>query len=121
MGVSLIVWLDYNRSAANINGILSSLPMRTLLLVAAVTFGLTIGYSRLFLGVHSMNQILFGFLLGIWMAFTLHFIFRDKVLENVQRLLDGDERRYKRMLITFFIIMFITFALEILVYVAISP
>ena len=62
---------------------------RVCLFIVAFTFGCTIGYSRLFLGVHSLNQILFGLLLGIWLAFTVHFIFKDKVMENVQNLLDG--------------------------------
>lgn len=80
MGIALLLWFDYNHTAQNQEGNLFNIYVRVFFLIIAVTFGLTIGYSRLFLGVHSMNQILFGWLLGTWMAFTCHFIFRDKII-----------------------------------------
>lgn len=59
MGVALAVWLDYDHSAAigeiSETSVWSKTWMRFLMLVVAITFGMTIGYSRLFLGMHSLN------------------------------------------------------------------
>lgn len=78
MGVALAVWLDYNQAVINKeiseDSVMSKLWMRIFMCVVASTFGLTIGYSRLVLGMHSMNQILFGELLGVWIAFSWHYI-----------------------------------------------
>ena len=57
---------------------------RVISCIIALTFGFTIGYSRLFLGVHSLNQLIFGWSLGIWLACTLHFIFKDQIMENAR-------------------------------------
>ena len=46
-------------------------------------FSCTIGYSRLFLGVHSLNQILFGGLIGLWSALTLHYIVKDQLIAHL--------------------------------------
>ena len=37
----------------------------------ALVFGSVVAYSRLFLGVHSLNQVLFGGLIGVWIALTI--------------------------------------------------
>ena len=63
--------------------------MRILLLLIAVTFGCTIGYSRLILGMHSLNQIIFGLLLGIWVALTCHYSFYDRLLNHALDLLES--------------------------------
>ena len=47
------------------------------MLLVVVFFGASIGYSRVILGVHSWNQVVFGWSLGIWIAFTLHFCVKD--------------------------------------------
>ena len=82
MGAALFLWLDYNQNAQNKEGQFYNMYTRVFLFIVAITFGLSIGYSRLFLGVHSLNQLLFGWLLGIWIACTVHFIFKDKIMEH---------------------------------------
>ena len=42
-----------------------------------------IPFSRFLLGVHSLDQIVFGMSLGIWMGFTLHFLLRDHVILHI--------------------------------------
>lgn len=49
----------------------------------AITFAVTIAYSRLWLGVHSLDQVLFGMLLGVWCAFTMQYCARSYVEKEV--------------------------------------
>jgi hypothetical protein len=50
---------------------------------------ITIGYTRLLLGAHTLNQLIFGWLIGIWVALNFYFLLRDLVLEHVENLLKG--------------------------------
>jgi membrane-associated phospholipid phosphatase len=65
MGMSLVMWLDLCQSYSNRN--------KCLFLIPAILIPLTTGYSRLILGVHSLDQILYGLLLGVWVAFSMHY------------------------------------------------
>lgn len=48
---------------------------RTVLgLCGAVAFFFFAGLSRFYLGLHAWNQIIFGWSLGVWLAFTFYFI-----------------------------------------------
>ena len=64
--------------------------MKVVALVLAVLFGVSIGYSRLFLGVHTWNQLLFGWQLGLWMCLTMHYCFRDRFLASMKTLFEPD-------------------------------
>lgn len=60
MGITLAILLDYNRWAILENikqepSKWANVWYRVLALVLGATFVATIGYSRLFLGVHSLN------------------------------------------------------------------
>lgn len=92
MGTALTIWLDYNsfisQSPRWRHNFLSKVYTRGAFLVLAITFSLTIGYSRIFLGVHTWNQLLFGWQLGIWLALTLHFCFKDSLMRNLESLYD---------------------------------
>ena len=50
----------------------------------AITLTILIGYSRIYLIVHTFNQILFGWSLGLWMAFYFHFCIRNDLIEHVR-------------------------------------
>ena len=60
------------------------------MLLVVVFFGASIGYSRVILGVHSWNQVVFGWSLGLWIAFTLHFCVKDYTVEAIWNLLQGE-------------------------------
>lgn len=76
------ILLDYNSEAlSNPNMRYSAWYWRLIALLVGFSFSFAIAYSRLFLGVHSLNQILFGALLGFWCAFTFHFIYRDPLIK----------------------------------------
>ena len=55
MGIAIAVWLDFNSYVSEKETVLSSWLWRVFFLLLATTFGLTIGYSRIFLGVHSWD------------------------------------------------------------------
>ena len=61
MGMALAVWLDFNSVfSRKTESYLSAWYWRLLLLIAALAFAGAIGYSRVFLGVHSINQVYYG-------------------------------------------------------------
>ena len=120
MATALVIWLDYNQHAQEHQGIWFSKGARVFFLIVALVFGATIGYSRMFLGVHSLNQLIFGWSFGIWLALTLHFIFKDKVIENARQLLRGDEQRFLEMALRCGLVMFCAFAMEIVNYATIN-
>ena len=62
----------------------------------ALLFGSSVAYSRLFLGVHSLDQVLFGSLIGIWLACTLHYICKAPLLRHFNQIISRQDRQYKR-------------------------
>jgi len=54
---------------------------------AALGLPLLVGFSRLYNGDHSMDQILYGWLLGLWLAFAFHLLLRDFILTHIRNLL----------------------------------
>ena len=48
---------------------------------------LAVGFSRLYNGVHSMDQIIYAYLLGTWLAITLHFGFKKLITDHIDQLL----------------------------------
>ena len=54
-GTVLTMWLDVNQYVSQNESVLKAWYIRLLLLLAVIVFALTIGYSRIILGVHSWN------------------------------------------------------------------
>lgn len=57
-------------------------------------------FARFYLGVHSLDQILYGTSLGIWGGIVCHFLLRDGVINIFRRikksqLQDASERKKK--------------------------
>mmetsp|Transcript_31369 Transcript_31369/g.38906 ORF Transcript_31369/g.38906 Transcript_31369/m.38906 type:complete len:89 (+) Transcript_31369:505-771(+) len=88
MAVAVFGWLDLNESALKAeNGTwYKPLWVRILAAVIGLTFAFTIGYSRLFLGVHSWNQLIFGWQLGAWLPLYIHFGFREPLYYWLEKL-----------------------------------
>lgn len=90
MGVALTMWLDYNEhAAAHSQDRLCSIHWRVFFFFVTMAFGGSIGFSRVFLGAHSWNQLLFGWQLAIWLACTLHFCFKRRIEYHLAQLLAG--------------------------------
>lgn len=58
-----------------------------ILFILAIVYTGTIGYSRLFLGVHSLDQVVYGWTLGTWSAFTIDFCLRQWFMNKANGLL----------------------------------
>lgn len=91
MGMSLAMWLDYNALVPTEGR--SDVIKKLALLAGALCFPVSIAYSRLFLGVHSLNQVIWGLQMGLWVALTCHFLIRDPLMDLIQRLIDAKERQ----------------------------
>jgi len=57
------------------------------LYLVIVPFCMLNGFSRLYVGVHGLNQIVFGGCLGIFCAFYSHFVVRKPLMQHVEDLL----------------------------------
>ena len=86
MGIAMTLWLDYSSREGG-----SKWYFKLVLLALALAFAGSIGYSRLFLGVHSLNQVLYGLSCGLWFAFTAHFLLREPMTGLVSALIDGKQ------------------------------
>ena len=51
-------------------------------------------YSRLFLGVHALDQVLYGSLLGLWIALSIHYLIRKDLVTHLQRVLSLQDKEY---------------------------
>ena len=52
-------------------------------LIFGLFYFVTIPYTRFLVGVHSLDQIVFGLSLGLWNALTMHFFVRDNLHKGV--------------------------------------
>lgn len=48
---------------------------------------LLIGFARFYVGVHTLNQIVYGWLWGIWLGFYFHFCIREPTIAHVESIL----------------------------------
>lgn len=90
--------------------------MRLGLLFVAVTFTFTIGYSRLILGAHAWNQLLFGWQLGIWLALSYFFCYKAWLDYKMARLAKGKEHALQKYIIWGALIFAVTMTIEIVNY-----
>ena len=98
MGLACAIWLDYNSwIGKHPEKTLSKWYWRTTFLLLALAFGGYIAYSRVLLGVHSINQVLFGLMLGVWYAGTAHFIVNKPLKKLIRACLEGKETRLLRL------------------------
>jgi hypothetical protein len=59
-------------------------------LLLTVSIFSSIAYTRYYLAAHGWDQILFGFCLGMWLAFFFTFVLRNWIISHVQRLIRKD-------------------------------
>ena len=70
---------------------------RAIIFVIMLLFIATIAYSRMYLGVHSLNQVFYGLSLGLWFAFTSHFLIKERLMGLLQNLIDEKETEFARL------------------------
>ena len=76
--------------------------LKKICFVFAASIKLLIGYSRLYVGAHSLNQIVYGLLLGLWFTLYFHYCFRQPLQAHVNHLLSApaESLNYKRYFLT---------------------
>lgn len=57
--------------------------------IFTILLPLTICFARLYVGVHSIDQIMYGFLIGVWSALYFHYCLRDSVLNHIHNILEN--------------------------------
>ena len=72
------------------------------------------GFSRLYTGLHTLNQIIYGIQVGMWLAYYFNFCFRQDLMNHIDFIaVLGNERKinYKKYIvvstITFVVVMLI--------------
>jgi PAP2 superfamily len=50
---------------------------------SVILYSFLMGFARLYVRVHSWNQVMFGWTLGFWIAFYFHFMVRDHLITHV--------------------------------------
>lgn len=81
LGMVLVVCLDLCES--------SGLTIKVISAVFSFAFGLSIAFSRLFLGVHSLDQVAFGLLIGAWSACFMHFVLKTSIDTEITELVSN--------------------------------
>ena len=96
MGSAVFIYLDYlHLTRKELAGKAIGGPVfKILFAILAILIGLLVGYSRLFLGVHSWNQVFFGWQMGIWLAFTLEFCIKDQLFIHLDKVLMGENTNF---------------------------
>ena len=59
------------------------------LFLAVILISLVLGTLRLIFADHALNQVIFGWLLGIWIALTFFYILREPVHTHIEDLTNG--------------------------------
>jgi membrane-associated phospholipid phosphatase len=73
-----------------------------------------IGYSRLFLGAHTLNQVVFGFLIGEWLVLSYFFLVQEPLKDHAKILLAGnpvEKRKNFLSVILMYLISLVTLSL----------
>jgi len=55
---------------------------------------ISIDISRVALGAHSINQVLYGTLLGSWLAFAMFYYLRPFLQVHIRSVLEFDTREF---------------------------
>ena len=73
--------------------------MATFFLISVVT-------AEVLLGLASLDQVLFGLFLGVWVGLCFHFFLRIPITRHIKSLLDGEYHLigYRKILLTVAII-----------------
>lgn len=114
MGFPLLIWLDYSDSCNE--GRLANIYLKVFLLLAGLLAGLSVGYVRVMLGVHTVCQVVLGWVIGLWTAFIVHFLVRPRFKLHMKDLLACKATNYKIYLVAITISFVIFNATSLILY-----
>ncbi len=87
--------------------------VQILSLIFVLIYSSLIGFARIYVRVHSWNQIVYGWQLGLWLAFYFHFCLRDFIIKHVnitasfEKIQSRDRKRHIIVATCFFVIVVI--------------
>jgi hypothetical protein len=55
-------------------------------------------YARVQLGVHSLDQVLFGLIIGVWLSFFFHAMVRNQLKNKADQVFKDKEDENKHLL-----------------------
>lgn len=91
--------------------------MKRYVWIGGAAFGtFLVGISRLYNGLHSMEQIFLGWQLGVLQTCVFHFSLRDKILSLINKLTNGDSMPLRRLFFNSTMIYTVSLASVILTY-----
>lgn len=90
IGMALLLALDYQKEGRG----------KQVAIAAAILFGLLTAYTRVILGVHSIDQVVFGLSIGTWLAIAFEFQFKGIIYAMIDKL---DARGIKMNLFVAFV------------------
>ena len=81
MGFPVLIWLDYyeNYNSGRFSGIYT----KVVLLILGLCGGILVGYIRVLLGVHTICQVLLGWVIGLWYAFIMHYLVKTRFSAHI--------------------------------------
>lgn len=56
------------------------------------------------MGVHSLDQIVYGSTLGVWAGITMHFLVRDHLIQHVEKIIYHSNTAYTKSVLSFYVI-----------------
>ena len=91
----------------------------SLLLFVATSLTILIGFARFYVGVHTLNQIVYGWQLGLLLAFYFHYCLRDPVMRHIEQIIEKKTSHisYGKVLLISSVLMAISFGGQIMTYV----
>ena len=87
MTFSLALLLDFLQSVPEPSGCSKAAAY-----IGAIVTPLLVGFSRLYNGVHTLDQIIYGLLLGLWLALLSHYCLRTPLIKHIKRLMTPGEK-----------------------------
>ena len=117
----LMPWLDYNSNYRNGETLLGKLVTKVGILISFLVLGGLVAYSRLYLGVHSLDQVLLGFLLSLWLSLTAHYLLKRPMMTHFDELLNGTKTNFTLLLSLSSVTFIVLFSILILLAELIDP
>ena len=65
------------------------LRKKVLLISGAIFYSFIEGFARFIIGAHSLDQVIFGWLIGAWLALTFFSLIREHIHKHVTDLISG--------------------------------
>lgn len=89
------------------------------LLFLAISLTILIGFARFYVGVHTINQIVYGWQLGLLLAFYFHICLRGPIIAHIEGLIEKKPMHinYKNKILIATVVMLTGYSSQIVTYI----